>query len=741
MKDMSVAGDNPIRKPEDDVLGRSEVARSFAGQVLKLDASQGVVVGVLGPWGSGKTSFVNLARAYWREVGIPVLDFNPWMFSGTDHLVSLFFAELSIQLKLSRNLADVGRDLEAYGEIFSGMGWLPLVGPWAERLRSAVKILAKGLQRRKEGIGGCRKRVERRLNALDKPILVVLDDIDRLTSPEIRDVFKLVRLTASFPNVIYIVAFDRKRVEQALDEQAIPGRAYLEKILQVGVDLPVVPPHVLDRQIFEAIDEALSEIGNQGPFDKDAWPDVFAEIVRPLISSMRDVRRYAMAIPGTVRELDGNVALVDVLALEALRVFLPGVFRQMHQGFDGLATASEDLPSDLEEPTRLKQQIEGLIDAAGDAHGDVVRALIQRLFPTGARRIDNSNFGSEGENRWLRERRVAHMDVLRLYLERVAGEGLQAFNHAEQVWVRMADRAALESYLDAMAPDVLEDVISRLEVYQDEFAPQHAVPGAIALLNILPAMPERRRGMFDVLDTRMIVARVVLRLLRPLGDANAVSAAVRQILPELSTLSAKLELITIVGHRENAGHRLVSASTASQLEREWRAAVRSASFEDVMNEPELLEVLFRAKRDAGSAEPPLDIADLPEMTLAILRSARSEAQSQEFGSRAIRRSPRLAWDVLIELYGDESTIRERTEMLKATLPEGNDELIQLVDDYLGGRRPRGLRREGDEVVRYSPESPRRSAVDMLAEAPGRRVLQTAEEVESYLKEERAAWDR
>ena len=274
MKDMSVAGDNPIRKPEDDVLGRSKVARSFAEQVLSLDASQGVVVGVLGPWGSGKTSFVNLARAYWKEVGIPVLDFNPWMFSGTDHLVNLFFAELSVQLKLGRNLANVGRDLEAYGELFSGMGWLPLVGPWTERLRSAVKILAKVLQRRKEGVGGRRKQVERRLNALDKPILVVLDDIDRLTSPEIRDVFKLVRLTASFPNVIYIVAFDRMRVEQALDEQAIPGRAYLEKILQFGVDLPVVPPHVLDRQIFEAIDEALSEIGNQGPFDKDAWPDV-----------------------------------------------------------------------------------------------------------------------------------------------------------------------------------------------------------------------------------------------------------------------------------------------------------------------------------------------------------------------------------------------------------------------------------------------------------------------------------
>src|SRR2546428_9175321 len=130
------------------------------------------------------------------------------------------------------------------------MGWWPLVGPWVERGRAAAKIVAEILQRRKEGVGGRRAKVEKALRALDKPIVVVIDDIDRLTSSEIRDIFKLVRLTANFPNVVYIVAFDRNRVEAALAEQGIPGRDYLEKILQVSVDLPAVPAHVLNKQIF-----------------------------------------------------------------------------------------------------------------------------------------------------------------------------------------------------------------------------------------------------------------------------------------------------------------------------------------------------------------------------------------------------------------------------------------------------------------------------------------------------------
>ena len=133
--DASVAADNPITHPEEDALGRTKPARSFAEQVLSLDSTQGVVVGVLGPWGSGKTSFVNLARGHLKDSNVTVLEFNPWMFSGADQLVQAFFVELSAQLKIRAGLAEIGKLLEDYGETFSGLGWLPLVGPWIERGR------------------------------------------------------------------------------------------------------------------------------------------------------------------------------------------------------------------------------------------------------------------------------------------------------------------------------------------------------------------------------------------------------------------------------------------------------------------------------------------------------------------------------------------------------------------------------------------------------------------------------
>ena len=46
----------------------------------------------------------------------------------------------------------------------------------------------------------------------------------------------------------------------------------------------------------------------------------------------------------------------------------------------------------------------------------------------------------------------------------------------------------------------------------------------------------------------------------------------------------------------------------------------------------------------------------------------------------------------------------------------------------------------DVVVSHPTEPARRSAVDILDEAPGHLLFKSAEEVDSYLREERASWN-
>lgn len=683
---MSTPGDNPIVRPSDDALGRLPTASSFARQVLALDASEGCVVGVLGPWGSGKTSFINLARPDLESGGAAVLDFNPWMFSGAEQLVSSFFIELSSQLKLRPGLEDIGNDLADYGEMFAGLGWLPVVGPWIERGRGAAKVLGKYLRRRREGTQGRREKLKAALRRLEHPIIVILDDIDRLSTAEIRDVFKLVRLTASFPNIVYVLAFDRLRIEKALGEQGVPGRDYLEKILQVAVDLPIVPEQTLNRQIFAALDQVL---GDADDIDQEVWPDVFMEVIRPLIRNMRDVRRYASAVGGTVEDLRGKVALADLLAMEAIRVFLPDVFVQLQSSVDGLCTPSEITAGGRDEPASRKRVVEDLVEAGGE-HSEVVRALIQRLFPFGERHIGGSHYSAEWQSRFLRDGRIGHESILRLYLERVAGEQLTIFYDAKRAWGLMADRRALTEFFESLEPERCEDVIQALEAYEDEYGAEHVVPASIVLLNLMPNLPDRPRGMFDF-DARISVGRVTYRLLKSLPSADAVEEAVGQILPELETLSAKWEVVTDVGYREGAGHKLVSEEVAKRLEKEWRAEVRSASADELVRENDLARILIWTRDDAGEDEPSVEIPADPRVMLALLQSAKSESKRQTLGSRAVRRSPRLAWEALVDLFGGEDTLVARIDELKASDIPMDEDLAELVDKYLGGWRPDDVR--------------------------------------------------
>lgn len=683
---MTHRGDNPIHHADEDTLGRSAAASSFASQVIALNAATGLVVGVLGSWGSGKTSFVNMARDRFEEEGITILDFNPWMFSGAEQLMGAFFSELSAQLKLRPGFEALGKSIEEYGASFSGLGWLPLVGSWIERGRGVAKLIGRMLQGPgKEGVGEQRRKIEESLNTLGKPIMVVLDDIDRLSTSEIRDVFKLVRLTANFPNVVYVLAFDRGRVENALEDDGVPGRDYLEKIIQVAVDLPAIPDSLLTRQISTSLEESLDGIENRGSFDADVWADLFAEIVRPLIKNMRDIRRYSAAVPGVVRELGGQVALADVLALEAVRIFMPDVFGRLHKSVDGLTVTSTVLYGAQSESEHLRNQVDAIVQAP-QSHEDVVKSMIRLLFPAAERHIGGSHFGHEWEPGWLKDRRVAHRDILLLYLERAVGAGLQAFLEGEEAWAYMSDPEAFDRYLRSCEPSRLQDIVGSLEAFEDQFTNERVIPGVVVLLNLLPDISEEPKGMFEV-SPRTSFRRIVYRLLRSLKEPAAVEAAVRKCLSQLESLSSKLDLITIVGYQEGAGHKLIAEDSAVELEKNWREEVAGASPETLIEDRDLLRVVWRAIHDAEADEHQLATPDSPEFLLALLRSARSDIVSQAAGSRSVHRTPRLSWDALVEITGDEATLRERIDTLKATQPADADDLLELADRYLSGWRP------------------------------------------------------
>ena len=88
------------------------------------------------------------------------------------------------------------------------------------------------------------------LKEISKPITVILDDIDRLSSDELQSILKLVRVTGNFPNIVYVLSFDKNRVIKTLNDNNIDGQDYLEKIIQIPFDIPQVPKNYYKKIYF-----------------------------------------------------------------------------------------------------------------------------------------------------------------------------------------------------------------------------------------------------------------------------------------------------------------------------------------------------------------------------------------------------------------------------------------------------------------------------------------------------------
>jgi len=300
----STRGDRAIGSRSEDLLGRAPFAEAIARQIASTDPEEDVVFGIVGSWGSGKTSLLNMIEEVLEEDhdGEVVLRINPWLFSGAEHLVGVFFEELGAQLleKPGERLKKVGQALEKYGEVLGVLRAVPVAGPWAAATETGSRFFGRLLYRRNEepvSLRGRRHRLEEALSGLDERVVVMVDDLDRLRLQEIRDVVALVRLNADLPNITFTLAYDRRRVEEALAGVEGDGRAYLEKIVQAVHDVPEGREVDLSRALLEAIngviDRALVELG---PFDENHFWSAFHSNMRPLVNTVRDVRRYEAAL-------------------------------------------------------------------------------------------------------------------------------------------------------------------------------------------------------------------------------------------------------------------------------------------------------------------------------------------------------------------------------------------------------------------------------------------------------------
>lgn len=683
---ISYFADNPISTASEDLLQRSKFVERIVREIDMIDASQGYVLAVMGQWGSGKTSVLNLVKERLQNKEMLVVDYNPWLLSGTEALVAGLFGEINVQLKQrGKQYRSIATKMLRYSELVAPFAAIPVAGSWSAGLLAMATFAKKFRELRSVSVAAQKERVTKALGSLDHPIVAIIDDIDRLDKVEVREIFKLVRLTANFPNVIYLLSFDRIRVENALTEDGVPGRVYLEKIVQNGFELPIIPRKVLTREVAQALGSALEQVNVR--LDREVWDNTLLNIVVPAMKNMRDVRRLAMAVRSTAAALTDSVEVSDIVALESMRLFLPDAFWYLvaYQLPEGNSKINADeIRSKDEKEINISQALSNV-----PQNEAIIDAFLRITLPTSSY-YDPGMFSADigRPDEYLRKRRVAYSEVMKVYLEQVLPDQLIAFANAERIYQLTDDSAALAHEFNAIADDELEDVISDLGRFAGEYSEAGLINVIVEILGAMTRLPRHDDRSVFMPEARFNVTYVIDKILEQYRrNGGTVESAVNAIIPQLQSFSARLELILRIGYVPDTGRRLVSEAYAQQLQEQYEQGVAAMPIEQLVYEDKPLRVLIAPVYWGSHIAQRIDTTAPLSVHYAVFKSAVGENRHQSFESTHVHRTPVLAWGELCGVYSDESTIEQvYNRMCDDPAPDSSD-LLKLIKKYLDGWRP------------------------------------------------------
>jgi len=417
---MSIIPDQPITKIEQDRFGRGEFAKRIAGVISSLEDKSSIVVSVNAPWGEGKTSVLNMIEEELTHLGKSlVIRFNPWRFPDEERLLLNFFQTLDSHLKFElKGVAEKAG--EALKDIVTFVSGIQVLGVG---LGEGAKDVA---EKRLPGtdVEGATEKVKDALRDSPKKIVIFMDDIDRLDSREVQAVFRLVKLTADFPNTAYILAFDDGMVSASLAEQfgsQEAGRRFIEKIVQVPLPLPPADRRILGEMLFGRINSALNSIQVElTEEDVRQFIVVFNKAFSQKMTSPRVVKRYSNMLNFALPILKGEANMLDLILIEGVRAFYPKVYETIRAEFGSFLKDSYDYlwTSDKTSVRNrfgklLGKSVEGLTEE--EVYG--VHFALQVLFPNIQEYGTNvaMSYAKSNSGDWETEKRICASKYFRHY--------------------------------------------------------------------------------------------------------------------------------------------------------------------------------------------------------------------------------------------------------------------------------------------------------------------------------------
>lgn len=246
-------------------------------QAVENDADSYSVV-FYGNWGLGKTVFLRYIESKLREKHQEVIWFNPWKCQSIQQINIDFFNLLTGVLKQYDSL--LAKPILKYSDLLDSV-----------EAPKIVEYIINLFSSQEDSMSELKEHIIESLSEIKVPIYILIDDLDRMDADEILAVIGLLRNTANFPYLKYVVGCDRDYLLEKLKEKNIE-QEYLQKIFMAEFYLPeifVIYPY------YEECRKDIEQMTKDDPvhnFFEVLYGDK-PSIINQVLGNVRQAKRFA----------------------------------------------------------------------------------------------------------------------------------------------------------------------------------------------------------------------------------------------------------------------------------------------------------------------------------------------------------------------------------------------------------------------------------------------------------------
>lgn len=313
--------DEPVQTESEDEFRYGIFAKRIARTITESTQKSSFSLGVTGIWGAGKTSMLNLLKRYIeKDESCIMVDFNPRESAEVKYIQHDFLTAICSALKKYHTGAT-----HIMSDYMKGLRVFAKDTPW-------LKVL--DIFQTKD-VDKSRHEVESMIRSIDKKIVVIIDDYDRLTGEEIVEVLKVIGNNGSFERTFFVSAYDKNYVNQVLKAyfHETVDRDYTDKYFNLELRLPdrkqFYKNGYLQKRLYALLAKGIIKDINQGQIDEALMPVV--NFIDRYLPTPRDIKRYIGLVMASFVEIQENVVLRDFLLLGLIKYKYPQEYNMLYK--------------------------------------------------------------------------------------------------------------------------------------------------------------------------------------------------------------------------------------------------------------------------------------------------------------------------------------------------------------------------------------------------------------------------